>query len=72
MKRRRLNQSADVRWAQAIGHLQSPMADAQLEAIFHGLADPVIGAARSAYFVPAAGAVRDAPKVQALIALAHI
>ena len=71
MKRRRLNQSADVRWAQAIGHLQSPMADAQLEAIYD-LADPVIGAARSAYFVPAAGALRDAPKVQALIALAHI
>jgi len=55
----------------AIGSLQNPMTDAQLEAKFHGLSDPVIGAARSADLIQAAWGLGNAANVQALIALSH-
>jgi 2-methylcitrate dehydratase PrpD len=60
-----------VRVEHAIGSLQNPMTDAQLEAKFHGLADTVIGAARSADLIQAAWRLGDAPHLQALIALSH-
>ena len=60
-----------VRVEHAIGSLQNPMSDAQLEAKFHGLSDAVIGAARSSDLIKAAWALGDAPHVQTLIAQAH-
>ena len=60
-----------VRVEHAIGSLQNPMTDAQLEAKFHGLSDAVIGAARSADLIQTAWRLGDAPHVQALIALSH-
>jgi 2-methylcitrate dehydratase PrpD len=57
-----------VRVEHAIGSLQNPMTDTQLEAKFHGLSDPVIGAAHSADLIQAAWALGDAPSVQALVA----
>ena len=55
----------------AIGSLQNPMTDAQLEAKFHGLSDAVIGAARTKDLIQAAWRLGDAHTVQALIALWH-
>ncbi len=60
-----------LRVEHAIGCVQNPMTDAQLEAKFHGLSDPVIGAAHSADLIQAAWALGDAPSVQALVALAR-
>ncbi len=60
-----------VRVEHAIGSLQNPMTDAQLEAKFHGLSDAVIGAARTKDLIQAAWRLGDAPHVQALIALSH-
>ena len=60
-----------VRVEHAIGCVQNPMTDAQLEAKFHGLSDAVIGAARSADLIQSAWALGDAPSVQALVALAR-
>ena len=57
-----------LRVEHAIGSLQNPMTDAQLEAKFHGLSDPVIGASRSADLIKVAWDLGDAPNVQALIA----
>ena len=55
----------------AIGSLQNPMTDAQLEAKFHGLSDAVIGAARTKDLIQAAWRLGAAHTVQALIALSH-
>ena len=52
----------------AIGSLQRPMSDAQLDAKFHALADPVLGAARSADLLAACRSLGDAPNLQALLA----
>jgi 2-methylcitrate dehydratase PrpD len=60
-----------VRVEHAIGSLQNPMTDTQLEAKFHGLSEPVIGAAHSADLIQAAWALGDAPSVQALVAFAR-
>jgi 2-methylcitrate dehydratase PrpD len=60
-----------VRVEHAIGSLQNPMTNAQLEAKFHGLSDAVIGAVRSADLIQSAWGLGDAPHVQALIALSH-
>ena len=60
-----------VRVEHAIGSLQNPMTDAQLEAKFHGLSDAVIGAVRSTDLIQSAWGLGDAPDVQALIALSH-
>jgi len=54
----------------AIGSLQNPMTDAQLEAKFHGLADAVIGAPRSHALIEAAWGLGSASNVQALVAAA--
>jgi len=61
-----------LRVEHAIGSLQNPMTDAQLEAKFHGLSDPVIGASRSADLIKAAWDLGDAPNVQALIATSRV
>ena len=60
-----------VRVEHAIGSLQNPMTDAQLEAKFHGLTDAGIGAAQTANLIKSAWALGDAPSVQALVALAR-
>ncbi len=60
-----------VRVEHAIGCVQNPMTDAQLEAKFHGLSDPVIGAVHSADLIQSAWALGAAPSVQALVALAR-
>ncbi len=53
----------------AIGSLQKPMTDAQLQTKFHGLADPVLGAAASGRLIEAcwqAGACTDLRTLTAL------
>ena len=54
----------------AIGSLQKPMTDAQLEGKFHGLADPVLGAAPTARLIEACWQVGAAPDLRAITALA--
>jgi 2-methylcitrate dehydratase PrpD len=55
----------------AVGSLQKPMSDAALDAKFHGLADPVLGAARCAELIAACRAVAAAPNLSRLAALAQ-
>ena len=55
----------------AIGSLARPMADADLEAKFHGLVDPVLGTVRSGDLLAAAWKIAAAPDVRALTALAR-
>jgi 2-methylcitrate dehydratase PrpD len=50
----------------AIGSLARPMSDADLEAKFHGLADPVIGAARAKSLIEACWNLARAKDVRAL------
>jgi 2-methylcitrate dehydratase PrpD len=54
----------------AIGSLQKPMTQAQLEAKFHGLSDPVLGAAATKRLIAACWQLGGAPGVRALTALA--
>ncbi|MBG6072985.1 MULTISPECIES: MmgE/PrpD family protein [unclassified Polaromonas] len=54
----------------AIGSLQNPMTDANLEAKFHGLSDPVLGAAASRELISACWNLAAADGVRALAALA--
>ena len=54
----------------AIGSLQRPMSDAQLEGKFHGLSDPVLGAAATRSLIDAAWKVGAAADLRALAALA--
>jgi len=58
-----------VRVEHAIGSLQNPMTDAQLEAKFHGLSDAVLGAAQTSELIGAAWALGSASTTQALLAL---
>ena len=58
-----------LRVEHAIGSLQNPMTDAHLEAKFHGLSDPVLGAVRSGQLISAAWALGGAADVRALTAL---
>jgi len=51
----------------AIGSMQNPMSDAQLEAKFHSLADGVIGAQRAQAAIAACWATGQASGVQALL-----
>jgi 2-methylcitrate dehydratase PrpD len=60
-----------VRVEHAIGSLQNPMTDTQLEAKFHGLSDAVIGTAQTENLIKSAWALGDAPSVQALVAFAR-
>ncbi len=54
----------------AIGSLQKPMTDAQLQAKFRGLSDPVLGATRVTSLLEACWQIGAAPDVRALAALA--
>ena len=54
----------------AIGSLQNPMTDANLEAKFHGLSDAVLGAAQTGELIKACWKIAAAPDVRALAALA--
>ena len=54
----------------AIGSLQNPMTDANLEAKFRGLSDPILGAAQTSELIKACWAVGKAANVAALVALA--
>ena len=53
----------------AIGSLERPMTDADLEGKFRTLAEPVIGAGRAAKLIAACWALGGAPDVAALAAL---
>ena len=54
----------------AIGSLHKPMSDAQLEAKFHGLSDPVLGAALTSRLIEACWKLGEAKDVRGLVALA--
>jgi len=53
--------------AHAIGSLERPMSDADLEAKFHGLVDPVLGAARAQQLVAMLHEIGTAPDVRKLV-----
>ena len=53
----------------AIGSLARPMSDAQLEAKFHGMADPVLGAERCSALIQACWGLGQAADLRALAAL---
>lgn len=55
----------------AIGSLARPMTDADLDAKFHALADPILGAARAERLIDACRRIATAPDVQHLVALAQ-
>jgi 2-methylcitrate dehydratase PrpD len=55
----------------AIGSLEHPMTDADLEGKFHGLVDPVLGEARTRQLVELSAGLGDAPSVAALTAAAR-
>jgi 2-methylcitrate dehydratase PrpD len=55
----------------AIGSLQNPMSDANLEAKFKGLSDPVLGAVRTAALLEACWAIGEAGDVRMLTTLAR-
>ena len=61
----------DVAIEHAIGSTERPMSDAALDAKFHDLADPVLGAARSEALIAATRAIGAAPDVLTLAALAQ-
>jgi 2-methylcitrate dehydratase PrpD len=54
----------------AIGSLQNPMTDMNLEAKFHGLSDPILGTSQTAALIKACWAAGTAPNIAALVALA--
>jgi 2-methylcitrate dehydratase PrpD len=55
----------------AIGSLERPMSDADLEAKFHGLADPVIGAAKASAAIAACWKLGEATDVQGVVRAAR-
>jgi 2-methylcitrate dehydratase PrpD len=55
----------------AIGSLQRPMSDSALEAKFHALADPVLGAAQATRLIAAAWALAGHADVRQVVALAR-
>ncbi len=55
----------------AIGSLERPMGDADLEAKFHGLADPVLGVARTSDLIAACWNAADLPDIGELTAKAR-
>ena len=54
----------------AIGSLQNPMSDSQLEAKFQDLSDPVLGAGQTSELINACWALGQAADVSAVVALA--
>jgi len=57
--------------AHAIGSLERPLSDAQLEGKFRAMADPVIGVARAAALVAACRDLANAPSVGAIVSQAR-
>ncbi len=55
---------------QAIGSLQNPMSDAQLEAKFHGLSDSVLGESQTSELIGACWSVASAATVAPMVLLA--
>jgi 2-methylcitrate dehydratase PrpD len=55
----------------AIGSLERPMSDADLEAKFHGLADPVLGAPRAKQLIAACWGLGKAADLRGVAALAR-
>src|SRR5262249_11805282 len=55
----------------AIGSLQRPMSDADLDAKFHSLADPILGEARVAQLIDACWKLGKAADVRTITALAR-
>ncbi len=55
----------------AIGSLQRPMSDADLARKFHGLVDPVLGAARADALIALCGSIAAAPDLRALATAAR-
>lgn len=62
--------SLHLRVEHALGSLQRPLSDADLERKFHGLVDPVLGAARAECLVEVCKTLADASDVGALKAAA--
>jgi 2-methylcitrate dehydratase PrpD len=60
-----------VRVDHAIGSLERPMTDRDLEGKFHGLADPVIGAKKASELIAACWKAGEARDLRALAALAR-
>jgi 2-methylcitrate dehydratase PrpD len=54
----------------AIGSLQNPMTDANLESKFHGLSDPILGADQTTALIKACWGVSSTAKLSTLTALA--
>jgi 2-methylcitrate dehydratase PrpD len=54
----------------AIGSLRNPMTDALLEGKFHGLSDPILGAAQTGSLIEACWKLGEAKDVRGLVALA--
>jgi len=59
-----------VRVEHAIGSMERPMTDADLERKFHGLVDPVLGEAKARRLIAACAGLAQAASVRALTALA--
>ena len=57
--------------AHAIGSMQNPMTTALLEAKFHGLSDPILGAAQASELIAACWAVGQASSLAGIVALAR-
>jgi len=55
----------------AVGSLERPLSDADLAKKFHGLVDPVLGAARAGRWLDACGSLAAASDVRTLTALAR-
>ena len=55
----------------ALGSTERPMSDAALDAKFHGLADPVLGAPRCNELIEACRGAASAPDLRRLVALAQ-
>ncbi len=54
----------------AIGSLQNPMTDAQLEAKFHGMSDEILGAAQTSALISACWSIGNAADASQVVALA--
>ncbi len=61
--------SVQVHVEHAIGSLQKPMTDTDLEGKFHDLSDPILGAARVNEILQACWGLGQAPHLQGLLAL---
>jgi hypothetical protein len=60
-----------VKVEHAIGSMERPMSDDDLERKFHALVDPVLGAASASRLIAACGALSRSASVRELAALAR-